>query len=105
MISHFIWHGTKRINCNCVTNPVENGGLNLMDVRLKIKSLKAGWINRWMKNPLWAVIAESFSKAIGVNFNLLLRMNIKNINDLPVMKSMPPFYQDVWMSYFSCKTY
>ena len=58
-----------------------------------------------MKNPLWAVIAESFLKAIGVNFNLLLRMNIKNINDLPVMKSMPPFYQDVWMSYFSCKTY
>ena len=105
MISHFIWRGKNRINRNCVINSVENGGLNLVDVRLKIKSLKAGWINRWMKNPLWALIAESFLKAIGVNFNLLLRMDIKNINDLPVMKSMPPFNQDVWMSYFSCKTY
>ena len=42
MISHFIWHGKNRINRNCVTNSVENGGLNLVDVRLKIKSLKAG---------------------------------------------------------------
>ena len=77
MISHFIWRGKNRINRNCVINSVENGGLNLVDVRLKIKSFKAGWINRWMKNPLWALIAESFLKAIGVNFNLLLRMNIK----------------------------
>ena len=32
MISHFIWHGENRINCNCVVNSVENGGLNLVDV-------------------------------------------------------------------------
>ena len=36
MISHFIWHGKKRINRNCAINSVENGGLNLMDVRLEI---------------------------------------------------------------------
>ena len=38
--------GGNCINCNCVINSVENGALNLIDVWLKIKSLKATWIHR-----------------------------------------------------------
>lgn len=104
MISQFLWHRRNRINRNCIINDIENGGLNIVDIRTKISSLKAGWVNRWLNDPPWTTVANTYLEKIGCNFQLLLSMNIKNINDLPVLKLLPSFYQEVWLAYYSSKT-
>ena len=82
MISQFMWKGRNRINRNCLINSVENGGLNLVDVQSKIKSLEAGWVNRWLNEPQRAPIAESFLTNIGGSLQLFLKMNVHAVKDL-----------------------
>ena len=43
-------------------NSIENGGVNIVDVRSKISSLKAAWIIKWLEKLIWSVIASEFFK-------------------------------------------
>ena len=107
MVSKFLWHGRDRISRNCIINDIENGGINIVDVKTKINSLKAGWVKRWLNHPPWTVVAQSYIEKLGFNFDLLFSMNVKHISDLPVLKQLPVFYQDVWLAFYSskfCKT-
>ena len=103
LVSHFLWYGKSRINRNCVIASTENGGLNIMDIRSKIKSLKAGWIIRWMKNAIWSPLAESYLNKIGGNFKLFLQMNVSRVSDLPLLNAIPKCYQDIWLSFYESK--
>ena len=103
MVSHFLWYGKNRINCNCVISSIENGGLNIVDIRSKIKSLKAGWIIWWTKNAIWSPIAESYVNKIGGNFKLFLQMNVARVSELPPLSDLPKCYQDIWLSFYECE--
>ena len=93
MITQFLWHGKNCINRNSIINTIEKGGLNIVDVKTKISSLKAGWVNRWLNDPPWTAIAQSYLEKIGCSYEMLLLMNVKSINDLPVLKHLPLFYK------------
>ena len=41
---------------------------------------------------------------VSLNLNLCLAMQMPNNININILKSMPSFYQDVWQSYYRCKT-
>ena len=63
LVTEFIWstvYGNSKIqklNRKTATQPYENGGLQVMDVKLKIQSLKVAWVHRLIKNNdrYWAL--------------------------------------------------
>ena len=104
LIDKFMWNGNKsRVNKTSLINPIDNGGVNLVHVRSKIQSLKALWLVRWLKDPLWKPIADSLLRKIRCCLPMLFHMNLKKLKDFPVLLEMPNFYQDVWSSYYTTK--
>ena len=86
---------------NCLINSIENGGINLTDVRSKISSLKANWVLRWKDAPTWTPVANIFLNNINCNYEMCIKMNTI---DLELFKKLPSFYVDVWKSFYMCKT-
>ena len=99
-----MWNNRDRINRKCTINTVENGGVNVIDVRSKIQSLKIPWLIRWLKSPLWEPVAEAFLKKIGCSLQMLLHMNIKSLVDFPILSNLPSFYQELWLAFYAYKS-
>ena len=81
-----------------------NGGVNVIDVRSKIQSLKIPWLIRWLKSPLWEPVTEAFLKKIGCSLQMLLHMNIKSLVDFPILSNLPSFYQELWLAFYAYKS-
>ena len=105
-IINFLWNSHNRINRNCLISKIECGGINLVDVRSKIMALKATWISKWISNDklAWKNIANHRLHKIGLNIDLVLKFTIKGIENLSCLKLLPIFYQDILLSYISCKS-
>ena len=67
-----------RINRNCVINAIENGGINLIDIRSKIQSLKITWLSKWLTSPIWTPVANEFLKMYSVDITSCIQMNMHN---------------------------
>ena len=74
IITNFMWNNNR----NCIINDIENGGINIVDVRSKINSLKASWVIKWEGYPRWVPVADVFLKHVGLDFELCLQMNLKS---------------------------
>ena len=103
LLNKFVWHGKSQINRKCTINTIENGGLNIIDLRSKIQSLKVTWLLRWIKNPLWKPVADAFLTKIRCCFPVLFAVNIKKLEDFPVLLNMTSFYKETWLSYYTYK--
>ena len=99
-----MWNNRDRINRKCTINTVENGGVNVIDVRSKIQSLKIPWLIRWSKSPLWEPVTEAFLKKIDCSLQMLLHMNIKSLVDFPILSNLPSFYQELWLAFYAYKS-
>ena len=86
----------------CTINTIENGGLNIIDLRSKIQSLKVTWLLRW-KNPLWKPVADVLLTKIRCCFPVLFAMNIKRLEDFSVLLNMTSFYKETWLLYYTYK--
>ena len=103
IIMQFLFKKRQRINRKCLINSIENGGIGVVDIHSKIMALKASWVCRWLKKPLWTMIANTFLGNVGCTYEMLLCMNINNRMEFPQIEQLPEFYQDVWMSFHLCK--
>ena len=105
-IRNFLWNSKDRININCIIAKVEEGGINLVDVRTKIGSLKASWVSKWISSKQLACVNSlcMYLKRINVTLDMVLNFNIQNIQLITIFKDMPIFYQDVLLNYYKCKT-
>ena len=103
LVNQFLWSGKARASKKCIINPVEKGGLNVVDIRSKIQTLKMQWLIRWLKNSSWGPIAESFLEKTGCGLPMLFDLNIEKLKDFPALLKLPRFYQDVWQAYYNFK--
>ena len=72
----FIWKGKRDKICRKVMiNEIENGGMNMIDVKLFNTALKANWVSRiWTRETeSWTIIPRKYMK--GYNINMLMCMN------------------------------
>ena len=102
IITNFLWPNRSRINRNCLIDIVENGGINVVDIRSKITSLKATWVTKWLKKPIWSPMGNIFLHNINLTFDICVNMYLTNKHS--IFDNIPIFYQDVWNSYYQCKT-
>ena len=49
LIYSFLWNSRDRIKRNVLINPIEYGGIGIVDVETKLKALKACWVSRIIK--------------------------------------------------------
>ena len=80
---------------------MENGGMNMIDLDSFILSLKAAWMNRFSCNRDWPYLPKYYLNKIAP-CSLLLRMNFEQYSELPCIKTIPMFYQEVVLAY--CKS-
>ena len=104
IIFNFLWGKTHKICKNVVITKIENGGLNITDIESKHSALKASWVTRYLNKPdKTTEVLQIYLKAIGIELNTLLKMNFQKIESFDVMSRIPKFYQQVFISYNSCK--
>ena len=76
MFFAFIWKEKRDKICRKVMiNEIENGGMNMIDVKLFNTVLKANWVSRiWTRETeSWTIIPRKYMK--GYNINMLICMN------------------------------
>ena len=91
---HFLWDGgSSKIARNTIIKPIEEGGLKMIDLEQKIKSLKLNWIKRSIENPSspWTLILKDL--LYGIPFNYIVQCNN---NCQYLMENTPKFYQEIY---------
>ena len=71
IISDFLWDGKPaKISHDTLTQPIESGGLKLIDFDIKIKSLYVAWVKRLLSDTCskWKTAAAFFLKTDNLKF-------------------------------------
>ena len=102
--NEFLWNGKRaKIKHETLSNSFETGGLQSVDIEVKIKALQLSWINRLFdqKEHQWKIIPR-----------FLLQKNYGEVNvfyphfapSKESLKSLPIFYQNIFTSWRSCSS-
>ena len=95
----FIWGATDKIQRNIMINELNNGGLKMIDVESHMMALKASWIPRIFDSQvrLWQMLPLTYLKSVVGEF--MFDMNFSTIKQMPCLKTIPLFYQEVIRGY------
>ena len=107
-IFRYLWGNRDRIKRKIATLSIEQGGLNMIDVKVHFESLKATWINRILNakdSDKWAVIPKyKLSKLCYNQENIIYYTSFINLRQFPQIIRLPKFYQEVICSYNKTKS-
>ena len=98
MIYNFIWGSKDRIKRNVLISPIENGGVKMLDVESHFLALKASWVDRILNgiNCGWVYMAKL---NILPFIQCVRNMTFSNLESLPQINKIPPFYGQVLYAY------
>ena len=83
---------------------VLDGGLNVVDLDCFFSSLKAAWVPRILSiEGKWSDLFKASLKQLGFTPNYIFKTNFTNVEYFPIIKCIPPFYQEVIVSFNKCK--
>ena len=100
---NFLWGKTHKIAKNVVIAKHEEGGLNLVDINTKHCALKTSWIPKIISQNNVKEVLNIYLSSIGINVNVILKMSFRKIESLDVIKKLPSFYQQLFLSFNMCK--
>ena len=102
IIFNFLWNKKDRIKRKTIIRKIENGGLGLVDIKLKIEALKASWAQRILTcNNSWALLPKKYISETSLPTEIFIQTNF---GSLPKNIAFPPFYKTVFEAYNKCKT-
>ena len=105
LIYNYLWKNRERIKRNTLIGNVLEGGIGIVDIETKCKSLKAAWIPRILKNKgNLRYFIESICGEYNIDLNYLLKTNVRKIIDFDIVKKLPVFYKEVFCVFNDCKT-
>ena len=83
LIFSFLWKSRERIKRNTLIGNLKDGGIGLVDLISKFKSLKAAWISRIIKNT---GNLKHFIQSICGNIDImyLLKTNVRKVEHFGV---------------------
>lgn len=102
-IFNFIWNKHDRIKRNTLIGKIEEGGIGVIDIELKLKALKASWVNRLSESCLINEVINAYLKRVNLNLNYILSTTERNMEDFTVINHIPKFYQEIFCCFNSCK--
>ena len=95
LLSSFIWnHKPTKIKHSTMIGKIKDGRLNMSDFKIINKSLKAGWVKRFLNLQTQSWKKIPFDLLHHVGGPLLFECNF-SIKTLPELSSLPLFYCDV----------
>ena len=101
MIRNFIWNGRKsKIAYSILQNPKKEGGLNLVELTKKDKSLKATWPQILSQEQEYSKLVYGICRCVELGNNIW-RVNL-HPKDVRKLKIRSPFWEDVlkcWCEY------
>ncbi len=100
-IFKFLWGKRDRIKRKSVINSLEDGGLNMMDVRSQLSAIKASWATRIVNAPdhhLWSYLPKMYLSVFGPDY-LILKTSVTEKNAFSLLDTIPAFYKEVIFSY------
>ena len=100
----FLWGKNHKVKKTIIINKCVNGGLGYTDIESKIWALKAAWIPKIRKCDMLNDIVQLHLSKIGLDMCTMLRTNFKNVKTALIIKSLPTFYQDMFIGFNKCKT-
>ena len=102
----FLWNGKRdRVKRSSTYNPINDAGLNMINIELFFKSLKASWVTKYLSLPgKWKTILGYYCDKLCISPEYLFHMNFKTKKSFPLITHLPVFYQDVILAYNECKT-
>ena len=98
LIFSFLWNSKiDKVKRSVIINEEIAGGLNMVDMDLKLNSLRLSWISKFLsdKNGAWKILFSYWTSKIG-GFPLLLKYNC-NTKDIVLLANkfkLPAFYLD-----------
>ncbi len=102
--SNFLWNGLRpKIKHDTLCNSYEKGGLQSVDISLKLKALQLSWVKRlYDNNPhQWKTIPLFFlTKAYGPTNPFHSHFSPKQ----STLQNMPKFYQNIITNWSDCST-
>ena len=97
----FLWKKRRdKIARTVQISPIENGGLNMIDLKSYCTAMKAIWAYRLYKatNETWSIIPQKYFE--NCNIKLVLCMNTEKEKHIPI--KLPLFYKNVITSWHEC---
>ena len=104
LIFTFLWAKSHKIKKCTVIGPQHNGGLGVIDLELKVMSLKASWVPKMLKESKQLFVINTYLSSLGLNLNLLLKMNFRSRECFPIIKKLPEFYQEIIIAFNKIKS-
>ncbi len=103
----FLWGERDRIKRKVLYAPIEQGGLNMLDVASQMEALKASWINRLiLDNGLanWSLFGNKCIKRLGGKY-VCCNFRFSSLDQMPILNDIPEFYRQVVLAYAKAKFY
>ena len=105
-IYKFLWNGkTEKVKRALLCNTILNGGINMVNIHAFMEAIKASWITKIITIPgKWSDIFHMNAKYIGLPLEYIIKLSVSKIENFPILKAFPMFYQEILMSYFKSKS-
>ena len=103
-IFNFLWNKTDRIKRNTIIGGILDGGIGVIDIETKLKSLKAIWVAKLLKskNTMYDIIKGYLNK-LNVSPEYIVKTSEKNPDDFKLVEHLPVFYKQIFSSFNECK--
>ena len=103
IIYKFIWESKDKIKHTTIISDIADGKLNLIDFDSKVKALRAMWANRVLSDETaWTFHGKAYYSIFGPE-NLFLNFNFTDCKQLPLIRTIPTFYQNTILSFNKSK--
>ena len=106
IIYGFLWKKRDRIKRDTLISKISQGGIGITDIESKFKAIKASWVKKLLtsKTKLKTFI-ESLCLKYGVDISYVTQTYKTKLCDYDIVKNLPMFYQQVFISFNECKKY
>ena len=106
IVYEYLWKGKRdRVKRTAISNDIERGGLNMIDIDNFLRSLKAAWIPKIVNmKGKWCDYFYQTCKQIKLPPSYVFKTTVRKIENFPLYGAFSPFYQDVILSFNKCKT-
>ena len=97
----FLWkYKRDKIARNVLINSIDNGCLNMIDLKSYCSAMKAVWAQRLYNasNETWAILPQKYFETCDIS--LILCMNADKGKHIPI--NLPQFYKEVITSWHEC---
>ena len=104
LIFGFLWESKDRIKRKTLIGPKGKGGIKMLDIYCKNKSLKAGWLRRLNTENTNSLFINMYLNKINIDVEYMVKTTCTNIEHIQKLLKIPVFWAQVFGYSNECKS-